>query len=317
MAAPDRFKDQAPVEGGRAAVLQWIADMQRGAPNYERMSPQLARTVRPQVSRLHAMLAALGPVESTFFRGVGPGGYDIYGAKFSKGLAEFRLLLGPDGITEDMVFRPDGDDTPGGVVACSDEPSLKSPLDTAPIKLLLYNGSGADIHAFGLDFEGKRAREIIIGEERTAPIMTHVGRPWVIADAAGRCLEIVLPGQGTRHLVVQLRKTGEYTTRSDARRTTPMPGSEEALRRYIVALGRGEPNYGQMTADAAAETRRHLPLNQAILMKFGALRAITFRAVSPLGNDVYVVHFANGSAEWRIGLAKDGRIGRVALGPQS
>jgi hypothetical protein len=26
--------------------------------------------------------------------------------------------------------------------------------------------------------------------------------------------------------------------------------------------------------------------------------------------------FANGSAEWRIGLAKQGRIGRFALGPQ-
>jgi hypothetical protein len=30
-----------------------------------------------------------------------------------------------------------------------------------------------------------------------------------------------------------------------------------------------------------------------------------------------MAHFANGSAEWRIGLAKDGTIGRIALGPQS
>ena len=43
---------------------------------------------------------------------------------------------------------------------------------------------------------------------------------------------------------------------------------------------------------------------------------MSFRGVSGLGSDVYVVQFANGSAEWRIGLAKDGTIGRIALGPQ-
>ena len=37
---------------------------------------------------------------------------------------------------------------------------------------------------------------------------------------------------------------------------------------------------------------------------------------SSFGSDVYVAHFANGSAEWRIGLVKDGAIGRIALGPQ-
>jgi len=39
------------------------------------------------------MFAALGAVEQIFFRGVGPGGYDIYGVRFAKGSAEIRLLL--------------------------------------------------------------------------------------------------------------------------------------------------------------------------------------------------------------------------------
>ena len=43
---------------------------------------------------------------------------------------------------------------------------------------------------------------------------------------------------------------------------------------------------------------------------------MSFRGVSPLGSDVYIVHFANGSAELRIGLVKEGPIGRIALGPQ-
>jgi bla regulator protein blaR1 len=88
------------------------------------------------------------------------------------------------------------------------------------------------------------------------------------------------------------------------------------LRQYIEGLARGEPNYGRMTSEVAGETRRQLPLNQAVLAKLGALRAMSFRGVSPLGSDIYTVHFANGSAEWRISLVKEGRIGRIALGPQ-
>jgi hypothetical protein len=71
-----------------------------------------------------------------------------------------------------------------------------------------------------------------------------------------------------------------------------------------------------MTAEVATQTRQQLPFNQAILGRLGALRAISFRGVTSMGNDMYMAHFANGTAEWRIGLAKDGAIGRIALGPQ-
>ena len=315
-AAPERFRDQAPAEGGRAAVLRVIEELQRGAPSYDRMSAQLADNVRRQVPQLHAMLTALGTVDSVFFRGVGPGGYDIYGAKFAKGFAEFRILFGPDGTTEDMIFRPDGDDTPGGVVACAQEQTLKHSPGTAPIKLILYNGSGADIRVFELDFEGKRARHVLIGDDRSAPIMTYISRPWVVTDASGQCLEIILPGHSTRRLAIQPPGTGEPSTWARTRRTSPTPGSEDALRRYIDAIGRGEPDYERMTPQVAAETRQQLLLNQAILSKLGAVRAMSFRGVSPLGSDIYNVHFANGSTEWRIGLVKQGRIGQIALGPQ-
>ena len=59
-----------------------------------------------------------------------------------------------------------------------------------------------------------------------------------------------------------------------------------------------------MTSEVAAQTRQQLPFNQAILSRLGALRAMSFRGVSGLGSDIYVVQFANGSAEWRIGLAQ-------------
>jgi hypothetical protein len=314
--APDRFRDQTPVHGSKDAVHRAIAELQHAAPNYDRMSRSLADNMRLQMPQLQSMLTALGSVDSIFFRGVGPGGYDIYGVKFANGFAEFRLLMGVDGTIEDVVFRPDGDDTPGGIAACSEEPSLKSSADTAPIRLLLFNGTGGDIHLFELDFKGKRMPRVTIGDERSASILTYVARPWIITDDAGKCIEIVWPGQRTRGLAVQPPQRGDQPARPPATRRTPAYGSEEALRQYIEGLARGEPNYDRMTSEVAGETRRQLLLNQAVLAKLGALRAMSFRGVSPLGSDIYTVHFANGSAEWRISLVKEGRIGRIALGPQ-
>lgn len=313
-AAPERFRDQTPAQGSKKAVLEAIADLQQNAPNYRRMSAQLADSVQRNVSDLHAMLTALGALESIFFRGVGPGGYDIYGAKFANGFAEFRLLMAADGRIEDMVFRPDGDDTPGRFASCSDEPTLRPPSGTPPIRWLLYNARGADIQLFELDANGRRLPYGTIGDDQSAAIQTYVAHPWVVADASGQCLEIVLPGQRARFLTVQ--PASASTPRTASRRATPMPGSEDALRGYIDALARGEPNYHQMTPEVAWQTRRQLPLNQAILAKLGEVRAMSFRGATQFDNDIYVVHFANGSAEWRIGLVKGGTIGRIALGPQ-
>jgi len=313
---PERFREQIPAPGSKDAILRGIADLQRGAPNYDRMSASLAAKIRRQASELHAMLQALGPVESIFFRGVGPGGYDIYGVKFVNGFAEFRLLLGSDGKADDVLFRPDGNDAVGGVVACSDEAGLRSHGETAPIKLFLYNGSGRDIQLYKLDAEGKRTAQGTIGDNMSSSVLTYVDSPWIVADTSGQCLEVLLPGQRTRYHNVQGSLAGGQPEHPVPPRTAPLAGSDEMLRQYIEALGRGEPNYDRMTPEVAAQTRQQLPMDQAILTKLGALRAVSFRGVSPLGSDIYMAHFANGTAEWRIGLVKDGVIGRIALGPQ-
>jgi hypothetical protein len=160
----------------------------------------MAENVRRQVAPLHAMLAAFGDVESVFFRGVGPGGYDIYGAEFAGGLGEFRVRLGADGNIEDMGFRGDGDSTPGEILTCAQEQMLRAVGATVPIQLLIYNASGVDIRAFALDGDGKRSRGIMIGDDRSAALLAHVGQPWVFTDASGQCLEIIMPGQSTRYL---------------------------------------------------------------------------------------------------------------------
>jgi len=126
MEASERFRDQAPAPGSKDAILHGIAAMQSGTPDYGRMSEALAAAIRRQADQLHATFVSLGAVESIFFRGVGPGGYDIYGVKFANGSAEFRLLLGPDGKVNDVLFRPDGDGQPGGAADCASEATLIS-----------------------------------------------------------------------------------------------------------------------------------------------------------------------------------------------
>ena len=311
---PDRFRDQVPTPGAKEAILRCIADMERGTPNYDRMSAELAARIRRQLDQLHAMFVALGPAEQIFFRGVGPGGYDIYGVKFANGFAEFRLLLGADGKAADVLFRPDGNDEPGGIAPCTDETGLKAHGDNTPIKLTLYNGTGDDIQLANVDTTGQRAAQGTVGDNMTSQVLTTVGTPWIVADRGGRCLEIVLPGQRTRYHTINAQPS-DGAPHAQAPRNTPQAGSEDMLRRYIEAVGRGEPDYDHMTAEVATQTRQTLAVHQAIVARLGPLRALSFRGVSQLGSDIYTVHFANGSAEWRIALARNGSIGRIALGP--
>jgi hypothetical protein len=232
--------------------------------------------------------------------------------KFANGSAEVRLLLGSDGKVDDVIFRPDGNDAPGAVRACSDEPELRPHGDTAPISVYFYNATGKDIQVYELDAEGTRVARGTLGADISFTAWTAVDRPWVVADAAGKCLEIVLPGKRTRFNTIQAR-AGDRPERP--LRTAPLAGSEAMLRQYIEGLSRGQPIYDHMTSEVAAQTRQGLPLNQAILGRLGALKAMSFRGVSGSGNDIYMAHFANGTAEWRIGLANERTIGRIALGP--
>jgi beta-lactamase regulating signal transducer with metallopeptidase domain len=312
----NRFTEQTPAPGAKDAVLRGIADLQRGAPNYDRMTPWLAAKIRRQASELHTMFASLGVVEQIFFRGVGPGGYDIYGVKFANGSAEIRLSLAADGKASDVILRADGNDEPGEVTACSNEGGLKPRSDNIPISMTLFNNTGNDIRIYDLDDKGNRTAHGMIADNMSSSTLTYVGSPWVITDGAGQCLQIVVPGERTRNHTVETPARMGVPVRPTTARSAPQAGSEESLRQYILSLSKGQPDYERMTPDVAARTRQQLPFDQAILAKLGALRALSFRGVSALGSDIYMVHFANGTAEWRIGLSRNGSIARIALGPQ-
>ncbi|MGY3075198.1 hypothetical protein ACVWZZ_001569 [Bradyrhizobium sp. LM6.10] len=310
---PDRFREQVPATGGKKMILRGIEDLRGGTPNYDRMSAPLAAKVHRQLSEMHATLLALGGLESIFFRGVGPGGYDIYGAKFENGTAEFRLLLEPDGKAGDVIFRADGNDELGGIVPCSEEANVRGRAGTSPIRILVYNEMGDDIQVFNLGADGNRKTQSVVRPNMTWASTTTVNNPWVIADKSGRCLEVLMPGRQTRFHNVEASNIGAKPGRA-ARRAVPIANGEEMLRRYIEGVGKGQPDYEHMTSEVADVTRQQLPFDQAILAKLGALRAVSFRGVTALDSDIYIAQFANGSAEWRIGV-RNGTITKIALGP--
>ncbi|MBR0857978.1 M56 family metallopeptidase [Bradyrhizobium liaoningense] len=310
---PDRFREQVPVAGGKEMILRGIEDLRHGTPNYDRMSASLAAKVHRQLNETQATFVALGALESIFFRGVGPGGYDIYGAKFENGTAEFRLLLEPDGKAGDVIFRADGNDELGGILPCSEEANVHGRAGSSPIRIMVYNELGDDIRIFNLTADGSRKSQSVVRPNMTWIATTTVNNAWVIADKSGRCLEVLMPGRQTRFHNVEASNLGARPGRA-ARRAVPIANGEEMLRRYIEGVSKGQPDYGYMTSEVADITRQQLPFDQAILVRLGALRAVSFRGVTALDSDIYVAQFANGSAEWRIGV-RNGTITKIALGP--
>jgi serine-type D-Ala-D-Ala carboxypeptidase/endopeptidase len=101
-----RFKEQTPSPGTEAALRSNIGELQRGEPNYDQMSPQLADITRQQLPQLKSRIAQLGTMQSVTFTGVGPGGADIYRVKFEHGTTEWRIMLGADGKAVSIGFRP-------------------------------------------------------------------------------------------------------------------------------------------------------------------------------------------------------------------
>jgi hypothetical protein len=85
-------------------------------------------------------------------------------------------------------------------------------------------------------------------------------------------------------------------------------GSEAALRKMIEDVRLGKPDYETMSSGLAAATRQQLPQLQSTVTQLGAIQSVIFKGVGPAGADIYQVKFENGSLEYRIWLAPDGKV---------
>jgi D-alanyl-D-alanine-carboxypeptidase/D-alanyl-D-alanine-endopeptidase len=101
-----RFKDQKAFPGSEAAIRHQIDDLQRKQPDFDQLTPRLADLIRPQVEHTEALITGLGALQSLVFKGVGPGGFDIYNVKFEHGALDWRILIDMDGKIAGESLRP-------------------------------------------------------------------------------------------------------------------------------------------------------------------------------------------------------------------
>lgn len=100
-----RVKAQIASPRSEAAVRRIIEELRRGKPEYDRMSPAMARQTRRQITADQATIMGLGALESLTFVRVGAAGPDIYRAAFAKGTLEWRIWLSPDGRVDIFDYR--------------------------------------------------------------------------------------------------------------------------------------------------------------------------------------------------------------------
>jgi len=96
---------------------------------------------------------------------------------------------------------------------------------------------------------------------------------------------------------------------------TAAPGSEVVLRKMIEDVRLGKPDYDTMSSGLAAATRQQLPQLQSTVTQLGAIQSVSFKGVGPAGPDIYLVKFENGSLEYRIWLASDGKVESANVRP--
>jgi serine-type D-Ala-D-Ala carboxypeptidase/endopeptidase len=104
-AVATRFRQQTAMPGSEAATRRLVDQMQRKQVNYEQFTPEFAILARENASLVEGLIASMGALQSLTFKGVGPGGADIYEIKFDNGVIDWRIVLAPDAKVASVGIR--------------------------------------------------------------------------------------------------------------------------------------------------------------------------------------------------------------------
>jgi DNA-binding CsgD family transcriptional regulator len=97
-----------PAAGTEAALRRLVAGLSSGSPDYGKLSPQFAETVRRDLPMTHRLFSAMGELKSVTFRGRGAMGDDVYDLVFADGRVTMSAALDPDGRMAGGILRPEG-----------------------------------------------------------------------------------------------------------------------------------------------------------------------------------------------------------------
>lgn len=105
-AIEDRMRSRSASPGTEAALRRLIEGVAAGKPDYTAMSADLADATRKQLPVLQPGLAALGPISSVEFLGVGPQGQDVYSVWHQDGASHWQIVLDRDGTIISAFVTP-------------------------------------------------------------------------------------------------------------------------------------------------------------------------------------------------------------------
>jgi Caspase domain/VHL beta domain len=90
-----------------------------------------------------------------------------------------------------------------GMYDCGDERKFKSIPTSTPIALRIQNQTDVPVSLIWIDFNGNRRPYKTVEPGGSFVQSTYIFHPWLLADAAGRCLSIAYPGQSLQNVVVR------------------------------------------------------------------------------------------------------------------
>jgi hypothetical protein len=109
----------------------------------------------------------------------------------------------------------------------------------------------------------------------------------------------------------------EAAEAEQAKKQPPPPGSEEALRRVIDEIQRGQPDYARMDERLSDIVRRLMVYTPPLLEKLGPLQSVAYAGGSSDHSGFYRATYVNGSVRWAFSMGKRGMIEGLGFGPIS
>jgi DNA-binding CsgD family transcriptional regulator len=95
-----------PTAGTEAALRNLVAGLASGSPDYDKLSPPFAQTVRRDLPMTHPLFSSLGELTSVTFRGRGAMGDDVYKLEFAHGAVIMSAALDADGRMAGGILQP-------------------------------------------------------------------------------------------------------------------------------------------------------------------------------------------------------------------
>ncbi len=103
---PQALSSAVPTAGTEAALRLLVAGLASGAPDYDKLSPQFAETVRRDLPMTHGMFQSFGALKSITYRGRGAMGDDTYDLVFAHGAVIMSARLDAEGRNAGGMLRP-------------------------------------------------------------------------------------------------------------------------------------------------------------------------------------------------------------------